>query len=66
MARVGMRSIEEMVGRSDLLRVDDATLHDKTRTLDLGPILTPAAALAPGEPQINTMGQVRTSPCQQP
>jgi hypothetical protein len=49
MAKLGMRSIEEMVGRSDLLRVDESTLTDKTRTLDLGPILTPAAALAPGE-----------------
>jgi len=62
MARMGMRTIEEMVGRSDLLRVDDSSLHAKTRTLDLGPILTPAAALAPGEAQINTMGQDHFSP----
>jgi glutamate synthase domain-containing protein 3 len=62
MAKLGMRSIEEMVGRSDLLRVDESTLTDKTRTLDLGPILTPAAALAPGEPQVNTMKQDHFSP----
>mmetsp|Transcript_7127 Transcript_7127/g.20756 ORF Transcript_7127/g.20756 Transcript_7127/m.20756 type:complete len:1627 (+) Transcript_7127:71-4951(+) len=57
MASMGFRSIEEMVGRADMLRVDDAHLNEKTRLLDFGPILTPAASLAPGEPQINTMGQ---------
>ena len=34
-----------------MLRVDDAHLNEKTRLLDFGPILTPAASLAPGEPQ---------------
>ena len=45
-----------------MLRVDDSALHAKTATLDLGPILTPAALLAPGEPQVNTMGQDHFSP----
>jgi len=62
MASLGLRTIEEAVGRADLLRVDESTLHAKTRTLDLGPILTPAAALAPGEPQTNQMGQDHFSP----
>jgi len=62
MARMGFRTVEEMVGRSDMLRVDPSALHAKTETLDLGPILTPAAALAPGEPQINTMEQDHFSP----
>ena len=62
MAGLGVRSVQELVGRSDLLRVDESCLNDKTRTLDLGPILTPAAALAPGEPQINTIGQDHFSP----
>jgi len=57
MAAMGFRSMSEMVGRSDMLRVDESALNEKTRTLDLGPILTPAAALAPGEPQVNTMEQ---------
>ena len=55
MAAMGFRSMDEMVGRADMLRVDESTLHEKTRTLDLGPILTSAAALAPGEPQAATM-----------
>merc|ERR1719482_1278422 len=59
---MGFRTLKEMVGRSDMLRVDEASLHAKTRTLDLGPILTPAAALAPGEGQINSMTQDHFSP----
>ena len=62
MAAMGFRTMEEMVGRADMLRVNEDSLHAKTATLDLGPILTPAAALAPGEPQINTMGQDHFSP----
>ncbi|KAL3927618.1 MAG: hypothetical protein SGPRY_002739 [Prymnesium sp.] len=62
MAMLGFRTMEEMIGRADMLRVNDDSLHSKTATLDLGPILTPAAALAPGEPQYNTMGQDHFSP----
>jgi len=62
MARMGFRTMDEMVGRADMLRVDDSALHTKTATLDLGPILTSAASLAPGEPQINTMSQDHFSP----
>ena len=45
-----------------MLRVDESALTAKTATLDLGPILTPASALAPGEEQVNTMGQDHFSP----
>ncbi|KAL1523087.1 hypothetical protein AB1Y20_018047 [Prymnesium parvum] len=62
MAMLGFRTMEEMIGRADMLRVNENALHAKTATLDLGPILTPAAALAPGEPQFNTMGQDHFSP----
>ena len=62
MAQMGFKTVGEMVGRSDMLRVDESALNEKTATLDLGPILTPAAALAPGEPQVNTMGQDHFSP----
>jgi len=62
MARMGFRTVGEMVGRADMLRVDESALHSKTRTLDLGPILTPASVLAPGEDQVNTMGQDHFSP----
>ena len=61
-AKMGFRSIGEMIGRADMLRVDESRLHDKTRALDLSPILTPASALAPGEPQVNTMVQDHFSP----
>ena len=56
MAQMGFRTFEEMVGRADMLRVDESALHSKSATLDLGPILTPAASLAPGEPQFNAQG----------
>jgi len=56
MAQMGFRTFEEMVGRADMLRVDESALHPKSATLDLGPILTPAASLAPGEPQFNAQG----------
>jgi len=62
MAQMGFREWNEMVGRADMLRVDESALHDKSRTLDLGPILTPASALAPGNGQFNVMGQDHFSP----
>jgi glutamate synthase (NADPH/NADH) len=62
MAKMGFRTVHEMIGRADMLRVDESTLNDKTRTLDLGPILTPASALAPGVEHVNTMGQDHFSP----
>ena len=59
MAQMGFRTFEEMVGRADMLRVDESALHSKSATLDLGPILTPAASLAPGEPQFNAQVRAR-------
>ena len=43
MAELGFRSIEEMVGRVDVLEVDDAVDHWKAQGIDLSAILTPAA-----------------------
>ncbi|KAJ1916182.1 glutamate synthase [NADH] [Tieghemiomyces parasiticus] len=48
MAQLGLRTINEMVGRVDLLRVRDDWRTPKTRHLDLTPILTPAFALRTG------------------
>ena len=59
---MGFRNVGEMIGRSDMLRVDESALHSKTKTLDLGPILTPASVLAPGEEQVNTITQDHFSP----
>jgi glutamate synthase (NADPH/NADH) large chain len=42
MAKLGVRTIHEMVGRCELLKVDDAVRHWKAAGLDLTPILTPA------------------------
>ncbi len=42
MAKLGFRTIEEMVGRSDLLHTDAAIKHWKADGLDLTPILQPA------------------------
>ncbi len=39
MASLGLRSFDEMVGRSDLLRFADLSNHPKQRHLDLSPIL---------------------------
>lgn len=43
MAKMGVRTIDELVGRVDLLNTDDAIRHWKADGLDLTPILTPAA-----------------------
>ena len=48
MAELGVRSIDELVGRTDLLEVDPAVLHYKSKGLDLSPLLTPASQLNPG------------------
>ena len=44
MASLGFRSIDEMVGRCDLLETSDAIKHWKAEGLDLTPILTPPQA----------------------
>ncbi|KAG0168991.1 glutamate synthase [NADH] [Apophysomyces sp. BC1034] len=48
MAKLGFRSINEMVGRAEFLKVNDSLRTYKTANLDLSPILTPAASLRPG------------------
>ncbi|WFD33348.1 alanine dehydrogenase [Malassezia cuniculi] len=48
MARLGLRTINEMVGRSDLLRVDESLRTPKTKNLDLSALLKPAHEMRPG------------------
>ncbi|KAN0061168.1 glutamate synthase [NADH] [Thecaphora frezii] len=48
MAKLGLRTINEMVGRADLLKVDDSLRNPKTRNLDLSPLLKPAHEMRPG------------------
>eukprot|EP00611_Tribonema_gayanum_P031149 TRINITY_DN8899_c0_g1_i2.p1 TRINITY_DN8899_c0_g1~~TRINITY_DN8899_c0_g1_i2.p1 ORF type:complete len:1609 (-),score=666.41 TRINITY_DN8899_c0_g1_i2:199-4962(-) len=45
MAEMGFRTVEEMVGRVDMLEVNPDVLHYKSRGLDLTPLLTPASSL---------------------
>lgn len=48
MAKLGFRTINEMVGRADLLRVDDSLRNPKTANLDLSALLKPAWQMRPG------------------
>jgi glutamate synthase domain-containing protein 2/glutamate synthase domain-containing protein 1/glutamate synthase domain-containing protein 3 len=41
MASLGVRRFEELIGRTDLLRVDDALAHWKARGVDLSGLLAP-------------------------
>ncbi|MHB1288811.1 glutamate synthase large subunit [Georgenia sp.] len=43
LASLGLRSIDEAVGRVDLLRTEEAVEHWKASGLDLGPLLEPVA-----------------------
>jgi glutamate synthase (NADPH/NADH) large chain len=43
MAKLGFRTIDEMVGRSDVLHTEDAIKHWKSDGLDLTPVLRPAS-----------------------
>ncbi|CAO3641354.1 unnamed protein product [Cunninghamella blakesleeana] len=48
MAKLGFRSINDMVGHAEFLKVNESLRTFKTANLDLSPILTPAATLRPG------------------
>ncbi|KAI9595450.1 hypothetical protein BDF19DRAFT_385207 [Syncephalis fuscata] len=57
MARLGFRTINEMVGRCDRLVVNTKAMDAKTRQLDLSPILTPAHTLRPNVATFNVRKQ---------
>jgi glutamate synthase (NADPH/NADH) len=48
MSKLGFRTINEMVGRSDMLKVNEKLRTLKTAHLDLSPILKPAWQMRPG------------------
>ncbi|TFK29800.1 NADPH-dependent glutamate synthase [Coprinopsis marcescibilis] len=50
MAKLGFRTINEMVGRADMLKVNEKLRTPKTAHLDLSPILKPAWQMRPGAP----------------
>jgi glutamate synthase (NADPH/NADH) len=47
MAKLGFKTIQEMVGHTEVLKVNDELRTFKTANLDLEPILTPAHTLRP-------------------
>ncbi|HAJ75657.1 MAG TPA: glutamate synthase, partial [Gammaproteobacteria bacterium] len=57
MAQLGMRTVNEMIGRVDLLDTDDAISHWKTSGLDLSSILEPAKVVFEGTEFYKTMDQ---------
>ncbi|KAL5511690.1 GLT1 [Sanghuangporus vaninii] len=48
MAKMGFRTINEMVGRSDMLKVNEQLRTPKTKLLDLSAVLKPAWQMRPG------------------
>jgi len=48
MAKLGFRTINEMVGRADMLKVDEKQRTIKTANLDLSAVLKPAWQMRPG------------------
>lgn len=48
MARLGFRTINEMVGKTEVLKVRDDLRNTKNANIDLSPILTPAHTIRPG------------------
>ncbi|KAG5417631.1 GLT1 [Candida metapsilosis] len=48
MARLGFRTVAEMVGRAEKLKVRDDFRNTKSANIDLSPILTPAHTIRPG------------------
>ena len=57
MAKLGFRTINEMVGHSEVLRMREDLRTLKTENLDLGLILTPAHQLRPGVATYNVRKQ---------
>ncbi|KAL1997142.1 hypothetical protein VTN49DRAFT_8007 [Thermomyces lanuginosus] len=57
MAKLGIRTINEMVGRAELLKVRDDLRSSKLENIDLSLILTPAHTLRPGVATYNVRKQ---------
>ncbi|KAF2274293.1 glutamate synthase [Westerdykella ornata] len=57
MAKLGFRTINEMVGRCEVLKIRDDLRTAKTENIDLSLILTPAHTLRPGVATFNVRKQ---------
>ncbi len=54
MAGLGVRTVDELIGRTELLRADDAVDHWKARGLDLSPLLAVPEEIDPDAPRHRT------------
>ncbi|EHS64131.1 glutamate synthase (NADPH/NADH) small chain [Puccinia graminis f. sp. tritici CRL 75-36-700-3] len=57
MAKLGFRTLNEMVGRTDLLKVDETLRNPKTVNIDLSAVLKPAWKMRPGVATFKTKQQ---------
>jgi glutamate synthase (NADH) len=57
MAKLGYRTMAEMIGQTQHLEVNKRGLHYKSRGLDLSPLLTPASELNPSAGVLNRTTQ---------
>jgi glutamate synthase (NADPH/NADH) large chain len=57
MARLGFRTVNEMIGRVDVLEKDQALDHWKARGIDLSPMLKPAKIIYPDTEVYQTIEQ---------
>ena len=57
MAKLGIRTVNEMIGRAELLKVRDDLANSKMQNIDLSLILTPAHSLRPGVATYNVRKQ---------
>jgi glutamate synthase domain-containing protein 3 len=56
MASLGVRTVDELIGRTDLLRTDDAVDHWKARGVDLSRLLDVPDEIEPDAPRHRTRG----------
>jgi glutamate synthase domain-containing protein 2 len=59
MAKLGFRTMQEMIGQTQCLEFNKKGLHYKSKGLDLSPLLTPASELNPSAGIYNTRTQER-------
>ncbi|MDR2587910.1 MAG: glutamate synthase large subunit [Spirochaetales bacterium] len=57
LAKLGFRKLEDVVGRVDLLEVDEAVLGWKAQGLNLAPLLAPARKKRPDSPVVRRVAQ---------
>jgi glutamate synthase domain-containing protein 3 len=59
MSELGFKNMQEMIGKTDMLAVNQSVQHYKSKGLDLSPLLVSASELNPDSAVVNTQKQVR-------